>query len=126
MQQLENKTNSTCSIIFKNVYDNDFTKPGPYFLPIKQNYKIKFQEEVIHNVIEKIDCAICLEELNNNNKVILECMHSFHTECITEWFKNNNTCPFCRRTVNTNILPSAPQLLPQIPLLLPSAPPLLS
>ena len=112
MIQLDEKAKGTCAIIFKNVYDNDFTKPGPYFLPIKHNNKIKFQEEVIQNVIEKVDCAICLEELKENNKVILECYHSFHIKCIKEWFKNNNTCPFCRKVVNTNVLPSAPPLLP--------------
>lgn len=112
MMQIENKPLGTCAIIFKNVYDNDFTKPGPYFLPLKQNYKIKFQKEVIQNINDKIDCAICLEELTNNDKVILECRHTFHVNCIKEWFKNNNTCPFCRKVVNTNVVPSAPPLTP--------------
>ena len=111
MLQIENKPKKTCAIIFKNVYDNDFTKPGPYFLILKYNEKPKFQEEVVQKVIEKVDCAICLEELKENNKIILECNHSFHLECIKEWFKNNNTCPFCRRIVNTNVIPSAPPLI---------------
>ena len=53
-------------------------------------------------------CSICIENLNiksnnwcklntqsnNSNETIktLECTHQFHTLCINEWLKGNNTC----------------------------------
>lgn len=40
-------------------------------------------------------CSICLE---NKNNWILPCKHSFHKECIMEWFKSKNSCPLCRES----------------------------
>ena len=48
-------------------------------------------------------CSICLnafpdepsaEQKKKNRN--LKCNHSFHTECISEWFKTSNVCPMCR------------------------------
>ena len=60
-------------------------------------------------------CSICIENLNNksnnwfkwntqsnnSNETIktLECSHQFHTLCINEWLKGNNTCPLCRNVI---------------------------
>lgn len=38
-------------------------------------------------------CPICLEE-DNEKKIVLECYHMFHVECIKS--KNLYTCPLCR------------------------------
>lgn len=40
-------------------------------------------------------CSICLEELESNVRT-LECLHSFHTQCIDTWKNKNRTCPTCR------------------------------
>lgn len=48
-------------------------------------------------------CPICLDPLlentNNCDKAtynLPECNHSYHTECITHWFRNGNSnCPCC-------------------------------
>ena len=43
------------------------------------------------------DCAICQENFQLFSIVTkLECEHLFHTDCISEWFKNASTCPLCR------------------------------
>lgn len=61
----------------------------------------------------KNDCSICLgnmdnvchpneiSELNNSNESCktMSCNHTFHTNCIDEWLKNNTTCPNCRFTI---------------------------
>ena len=63
-------------------------------------------------------CSICIENLNiktNNwfkwntqsNETIktiktLECTHQFHTSCINEWLKGNNTCPLCRNVIENS------------------------
>ena len=53
------------------------------------------------------NCSICLsditteEQINKNQEIIkqLNCGHNFHTECINEWTKLNNTCPICRAII---------------------------
>lgn len=42
------------------------------------------------------DCSICLDELKNN-KVVLNCKHSFHLECLLKLEKRN--CPLCREEI---------------------------
>ena len=45
-------------------------------------------------------CAICMDELNNDNYVKLQCTHEFHKHCIDSWFKIKLTCPNCRVLAN--------------------------
>ena len=42
-------------------------------------------------------CAICAKSMDNEETYTLtECGHTFHTECIINWFRNCNiVCPFC-------------------------------
>lgn len=56
--------------------------------------------------MENIQCIICLESLEvyTINDFILkqpilkscECVYSIHESCITEWIRNNPTCPYCK------------------------------
>lgn len=41
------------------------------------------------------ECVICLENMDNN-KVILNCNHAFHKNCILEWMNLQQKCPICR------------------------------
>ncbi len=46
------------------------------------------------------DCLICYE--NKNRMISLSC-HSTHNiceDCMKIWYKNNNTCPMCRTSIN--------------------------
>ncbi|CAK7348721.1 unnamed protein product [Dovyalis caffra] len=45
-------------------------------------------------------CAICLSEYNSKDtlRIIPECKHCFHADCIDEWLRMNNTCPVCRKS----------------------------
>ncbi|KAJ1429495.1 Zinc finger, RING-type [Sesbania bispinosa] len=45
-------------------------------------------------------CWICLSEYNSKEtiKLIPECKHCFHADCIDEWLRMNNTCPVCRNS----------------------------
>lgn len=50
---------------------------------------------------EKKDCVICLTNYELNEKVIiLPCTHMFHTDCLKDWFRNQDTCPMCKFKIN--------------------------
>ncbi|CAF1172549.1 unnamed protein product [Adineta ricciae] len=42
-------------------------------------------------------CLICLENLSLKNTETFPCNHTFHRECLEEWFKIERTCPLCRK-----------------------------
>ena len=47
----------------------------------------------------KQKCLICLESVGSTNTITskrLACHHSFHVDCITEWFVTSDECPVCR------------------------------
>ena len=51
-------------------------------------------------------CAICIERIvaAEQSYVILECLHSFHADCIKKWKRKKkfqSTCPTCRRDIVT-------------------------
>ena len=41
-------------------------------------------------------CEICKEHKEEKTKVELTCSHYLCKECLIEWEKRSNTCPFCR------------------------------
>lgn len=50
------------------------------------------------NLTDELECAVCLSKLEENEKCRLlpNCRHSFHVECIDMWFISHSTCPLCR------------------------------
>ena len=43
------------------------------------------------------ECSICMEAIyNENDEIITPCKHNFHSNCLTNWTKRNNSCPNCR------------------------------
>ena len=46
-----------------------------------------------HHTIET--CPICFDTIVSDRKE-LTCDHTFHTECITQWFVTADSCPVCR------------------------------
>ncbi|KAG1326984.1 RING-H2 finger protein ATL46 [Cocos nucifera] len=47
---------------------------------------------------EPFDCAVCLCEFDDDDKLRLLpiCGHAFHINCIDTWLLSNSTCPLCR------------------------------
>ena len=44
------------------------------------------------------ECVICLcDEQNDIVESPCKPHHTFHKECLTKWFDNNETCPVCRQ-----------------------------
>ncbi|CAN0924445.1 RING-H2 finger protein ATL46 [Linum grandiflorum] len=60
-----------------------------------------FQYKEIVGLKEPFDCAVCLCEFSEKDKLRLLpiCSHAFHISCIDTWLLSNSTCPLCRATL---------------------------
>ncbi|KAG2315226.1 hypothetical protein Bca4012_066027 [Brassica carinata] len=47
------------------------------------------------------ECAVCLSEFEESEpgRVLPNCKHAFHVECIDMWFHSHSSCPLCRSLV---------------------------
>lgn len=50
-------------------------------------------------------CAICQQELKANLQAI-DCMHTFHKDCIETWVERKPICPICKHDISVPIKPS--------------------
>ncbi|CAI0381602.1 unnamed protein product [Linum tenue] len=50
------------------------------------------------------DCAICLVEfaVGDEFRVLPQCGHGFHVDCIDTWLGNHSSCPSCRQILVVN------------------------
>lgn len=48
---------------------------------------------------ERSPCAIC-QQVDREDRVMLQCTHNFDRSCITTWLARNNSCPTCRIPAN--------------------------
>ncbi|GLJ39076.1 hypothetical protein SUGI_0796550 [Cryptomeria japonica] len=48
--------------------------------------------------IQGMECPICLTDFMNGERVrvLPNCKHSFHMECVDKWFISHSSCPTCR------------------------------
>ncbi|CAH1424659.1 unnamed protein product [Lactuca virosa] len=58
-------------------------------------------KEVVGANNSSFDCAVCLSEFSEMDKLRLlpTCSHAFHINCIDTWLLSNSTCPLCRNTL---------------------------
>ncbi|CAA3007297.1 RING-H2 finger ATL8-like [Olea europaea subsp. europaea] len=52
--------------------------------------------------VEKLaDCAICLAEFvaGEEVRVLPQCGHVFHVECVDTWLRSHSSCPSCRENL---------------------------
>ncbi|KAK4789927.1 hypothetical protein SAY86_017231 [Trapa natans] len=63
-----------------------------------------FLYKEIMGLKEPFDCAVCLCEFSDKDKLRLLplCSHAFHIDCIDTWLLSNSTCPLCRGTLYSN------------------------
>ncbi|KAJ1439034.1 Zinc finger, RING-type [Sesbania bispinosa] len=56
---------------------------------------------------EPFDCAVCLCEFSDQDKLRLlpMCSHAFHMNCLDTWLLSNSTCPLCRATLSSSSFP---------------------
>ncbi|XP_024514800.1 RING-H2 finger protein ATL29-like [Selaginella moellendorffii] len=50
------------------------------------------------------ECTVCLLQFEENEQVRLlpDCGHLFHADCIDMWLETHSTCPLCRRNLDQN------------------------
>lgn len=72
---------------------------------------------------EVIECPICLSTIGEEATVRLlpNCKHVFHVECIDMWLSSNITCPICRTVAEPRVQPERCDLGTGVQ---PTAPPL--
>lgn len=47
--------------------------------------------------IVSTECTICQEVFGVGEEVLkLHCRHTYHSQCVSSWLENHNTCPLCR------------------------------
>lgn len=63
-------------------------------------YKVAEKENT-----SSVDCAVCLENFKMGDKCRLlpNCKHSFHVQCIDSWVLKTPDCPICRTCVNPTL-----------------------
>ncbi|KAF5736555.1 hypothetical protein HS088_TW14G00699 [Tripterygium wilfordii] len=65
-------------------------------LPIKQH---KYS-----TTVENSECCICLGLFEDGEKVkvLPQCYHCYHCECVDKWLSAHSSCPLCRASLNRN------------------------
>lgn len=66
------------------------------------------------DVVKFSECAVCLNEFEEDEKlrIIPNCAHIFHIDCIDVWLQSNANCPLCRTSISTNRFQFDPVIAP--------------
>ncbi|XP_058219617.1 RING-H2 finger protein ATL40-like [Rhododendron vialii] len=58
------------------------------------------------------ECAVCLSMLEDDEmaRLLPNCKHTFHAECIDKWLGSQSTCPICRTEAEPRVVPELPEL----------------
>ena len=56
------------------------------------------------------ECVICLRNIMSHRShvcvvydIVLPCGHGFHFKCLSKWLNTSNTCPTCRKDIESDI-----------------------
>jgi len=69
-----------------------------------KKFDLKALPVTVHDTgspLARMDCPICLAEFMEGERVrvLPECCHSFHADCIDAWLVLNASCPSCRHSL---------------------------
>ncbi|XP_054800129.1 E3 ubiquitin-protein ligase ATL41-like [Prosopis cineraria] len=54
---------------------------------------------------EAVECSVCLATIGEDAtvRVLPNCKHVFHVDCVDTWFGTNTTCPICRTVAEPTV-----------------------
>ncbi|GAV63007.1 zf-RING_2 domain-containing protein [Cephalotus follicularis] len=115
------KSQSFSAIYHSNRYPPDASRSHSFQRQLQQLFRLHdsgldqtlidalplFKYEQVIGLKDQFDCAVCLCEFTDQDKLRLlpSCSHAFHINCIDTWLLSNSTCPLCRGTLSTSNLP---------------------
>ena len=75
------------------IIESQATQDNTIFKKLREKSEIKkFTSQGTFNST----CGICIEKMKMNDIVReMTCKHSFHIDCIDQWFEKKCTCPYC-------------------------------
>ncbi|KAJ4731432.1 RING/U-box superfamily protein [Rhynchospora pubera] len=67
-------------------------------------------------LVVSTDCTVCLEKFNEGESLRLlpECTHAFHVDCIDKWLEAHSNCPICRTGVISVPQPVQARVVPRV------------
>lgn len=67
-------------------------------------------KNVANGVIIEAECSICLGLFEDEEKVkvLPECKHAYHAECVDKWFSTQSSCPLCRASLRVESIKGTP------------------
>ncbi|KAB2605138.1 RING-H2 finger protein ATL64-like [Pyrus ussuriensis x Pyrus communis] len=67
-------------------------------------------------VVTPLECAVCLSEFEDQEqgRLLPNCDHAFHIDCIDTWFQSQSNCPLCRAPVQPDIPVPKREISPEI------------
>ncbi|XP_059664667.1 RING-H2 finger protein ATL40-like [Cornus florida] len=82
-----------------------------------------FKQDGTQDDLGTIECAVCLTVLVDGDmaRLLPNCKHTFHAECIDKWLISQPTCPICRTEAEPLLIPEPREQPTMDP---PTAPPL--
>ena len=82
------ETSSVSEISYSSVSSNE-----------NDEISINISEDITNNLLNSENiCLICANEYKDVCK--LRCGHKICLSCLINWFRQSNTCPFCREKIN--------------------------
>ncbi|GLT89209.1 hypothetical protein SLE2022_072030 [Rubroshorea leprosula] len=59
---------------------------------------------VTNGQFPEADCSICLGVFGDGDKVkvLPQCQHLYHSECVDKWLSNEPSCPLCRSSIQVD------------------------
>ena len=74
---------------------------------------MKYYETVECFPSQQTSCLICHEDYIASSSLIriMDCSHIYHSTCIEEWFKYNESCPICRKKLSQTRQPNLLQFI---------------